>query len=483
MNALVNKIIKITCLLAACVGWQPVLLAHDQPLEYGQAKNGVESVRYCIDPDWMPYEAFRNGQHVGISADYLSIISDLSKIKFELVETESWDQSLAMLDSGQCQLTVMLNQTPERLKTMDFTLAYFEQANVFVTRESTPFLSGYDSIGDRQLAVVKNYRHAEYVERYYPDLNLKQVGNETEGMLLLASGEVDVFVGSLLSVTSRIRKLGLMDLKVAGLAKPHDELRMAVKKGDLALLASLNSAIGQITEAQHIEIFRRWNNVKVIDELDYRLIYSALAVFFVVISLFLWRNQYVARFNRKLMNKNELLESLQSELMEKNKTLEFLSTHDELTRLHNRHFMIRRCEEEILRNNRFETPACLILIDIDHFKKINDEYGHTGGDLILTEVTQLVQDTIREVDVVSRWGGEEFLVLCPQTKMTEANSLAVRLNKAVRDYTFSHVENLTCSFGVAQFKDSESFIHWFDRADAAMYEAKSAGRNRIFIAD
>ena len=441
-------------------------------------------INYCIDPDWMPYEAIRNGQHVGISADYLRIIGKQSNISFNLLTTETWQQSLDMLRDGQCQLTLMLNKTPKRQEYIEFSKPYFEQANVFVTDKSMPFLAGYDSIGkDDVLGVVRNYRHSEYVARYYPQMAVKRVENETEGMLMLASGEIDVFVGSLLSVSSRIEKLGLLELKVAGLAKPHDELRMGAPKGSDALIQRLNIAIDAIDESEHVEIFQRWNNVKVIDEVDYSFAFMLLAVVLLLIAAVLWRNQYVTRFNRKLLSKNTLLESLQAELIEKNKSLEFLSTHDQLTRLHNRHYMLQRCEEEILRNNRFETPACLILVDIDHFKRINDQFGHSAGDKVLTEVTGLIQSTIREIDIVSRWGGEEFLVLCPQTNMTEANALAVRLNRLIEQFNFPEVNKLTCSFGVAQFIEGESFVQWFDRADGALYEAKSAGRNKIFIAE
>ena len=439
-------------------------------------------VSYCVDPDWLPYEAIRNGQHVGISADYLRIISEHSNIAFNLIHTDSWEESLDALAAGTCEVTVMLNQTPERLAFIDFTEPYFEQANVFVTNKSMPFLSGYDSVGENVLGLVRNYRHAEYVARYYPELTIKLVNNETEGMLMLASGELDVFVGSLLSVTSRIQRLGLLDLKVAGLAKPHDVLRMGAIKGSPQVIERLNAAIRTIDESQHVEIFQRWNNIKVIDEVDYRYVYAMLGVFLLFIALMIWRNQYVTRFNRKLMTKNDLLESLQEELLEKNKALEFLSTHDQLTELHNRHYMLQRCEEEIHRSSRFESSSCLIIIDIDFFKQINDKHGHSTGDLILKELTTLIKNTIREIDVISRWGGEEFLVLCPETNMTEANALAVRLNNQIEAHAFIHVGRLTCSFGVAEYVEGESFVQWFDRADGALYEAKSAGRNKIFIA-
>lgn len=442
-----------------------------------------KEVVYCVDPDWMPYEAISNGKHVGISADYIQEIHKITGINFKLRVTESWQESLDSLKRGDCLVASMLNKTPDRENYLVFTEHFFDAANVFVGKKNIHYLSGYESLGDRKLGVVKNYRHAEYVARYYPELLVTLVESEREGLLALSNGDIDVFLGSMLSVTSHIQQFGLRDLKIVGLAKPHDKLSMGVIKSQSVLMKTLDEALVQIPEQTHVDIFKQWNNVKVIDQVDYRYLWSLLGFFIIVLLLFGLRNRYVTRFNRTLMAKTEMLEQLQDELLEKNTALEFLSTHDQLTSLHNRHFMIKRCEEEILRMNRFDQTSCFILFDIDHFKQINDTYGHSVGDEVLVELTNILSRQIREIDITCRWGGEEFLILCPQTSQKDTMKLAKRLSMAICDYNFQKVGKLTCSFGVAGFTGNESFIHWFDRADLALYEAKRTGRNRIVVAD
>lgn len=449
-----------------------------------EIENNKLTVTFCSDPDWLPFEAIRNGKHVGIAADYLSIIGELSNVHFELVETESWQQALDFIQNGQCDVISFLNQTPSRDLYLDFTDDFFDSANVFVTGEEISFLSGYESISpEKVLGVVENYRHAEYVARYYPELNVVGFDSENEGLLNLASGDIDIFLGSLLSVSAHIQNYGLNDLKISGIAKPHDKMRIGVSKQHSLLIDRLNLAISQIPEKTHVEIFKQWNNVKVIDEIDYRLQWSALGGFTLIVALFVLRNRYVTRFNRELMAKTLMLETLQDELLEKNQSLEFLSNHDQLTNLHNRHYMIKRCENEMLRVKRFSQPSSLILFDVDHFKKINDQYGHSSGDKVLVQLAQLLLKQIREIDVACRWGGEEFLVLCPQSNIVETLALAKRLHESVTLSAVELVEKLTCSFGIAEYKQGETFVEWFDRADEALYRAKESGRNQIVVSD
>lgn len=447
-----------------------------------QPNETAQTLSYCVDPDWMPYEAIKAGKHVGISSDYMRIIGEYADIQFTLLPTSSWDETLELLQSGDCDIASMLNPSPERAAYLTFTTPYFQSENVFVTNESIPFVSGYGALVHKRLGIVRNYRHQEYVERYYSDLNVTLVESESAGLLALSAGDIDVLVGSMLSVTSHIQNFGLGNLKVSGLAKPHDALGIGLTKQHVHLLERINRAIAQIGEKQHVELFRRWNQTHIIDQVDYRFITTLAGVLLLISVLIALRHYTVVRFNRALVTKNEMLEALQEELLDKNQQLEFLSTHDNLTRLYNRHFMITRCEQEMLRSRRFDQSTCLILYDIDHFKEINDTYGHSLGDRILCQLTEQVSRFIREVDVLARWGGEEFLILCPQTQGQDALALANRIKKGLAEFEFAAVGTLTCSFGIAEYHHDESFVTWFERTDNAMYNAKEQGRNSAFLA-
>jgi two-component system cell cycle response regulator len=185
--------------------------------------------------------------------------------------------------------------------------------------------------------------------------------------------------------------------------------------------------------------------------------------------------------------------SQQDELKQKNQQLEDMLTRvetlaisDSLTGIFNRRRFLFILTNEFKRASRYTINLSCLLIDIDHFKKVNDAYGHQAGDEVLREISQIIQSCIRDVDTVARWGGEEFVVLSPSTTPENAKLAAARILNAVSQHVFSAFGKLkvTVSIGIAGIPDpaidtQEKLIH---AADLAMYEAKRNGRNRVELA-
>ncbi|WP_100641671.1 GGDEF domain-containing protein [Alteromonas facilis] len=458
-----------------------------------QVSNAQDRVtlHYCVDPDWMPYEAIRNGVHVGISADYLQLLSELANIEFVLEKTESWTESLRKVAAGTCDLIPMLNRTPQRESSIAFTDTFFTSSNVMVAPSSSTVIQGYEAITDQVLGVVKGYRHSEYIQRYYPNIALQQFDTERDVLWALSEGKIDLAVGSLLAVNAMIQNNGLTNIQVIGLAQPHDQLRVGVSRrlnkiindevvSARDILDRLNDAIRQIPETEHVNIYRQWNNVKYIEHTDYKMFVWPVVLLLIIISAIVWRNRSINAINRALSLTNSELERLQTELVEKNRSLEFLSIHDHLTGLYNRNFMLQRAEEAVNAFERFKQPVCIMVMDVDHFKAINDRFGHAVGDKILIELTRISQGSLREVDLIARWGGEEFLILCPNTTEGEAKVLAERIRTSLAKTRIAPLDGpITCSFGVAEIRSGDDFTTWFDNADRCMFNAKREGRNRI----
>ncbi|MDM7861067.1 diguanylate cyclase [Alteromonas sp. ASW11-36] len=460
-----------------------------------QTNSSHLTLSYCIDPDWMPYEAIRNGEHVGISSDYISLLAASTGYQLELFITKSWQESLESLARGDCDFIAMLNKTPARERTMVFTDTFFTASNVLVAKTGTNVVHGYDAMDGKVLAVVRGYRHDEYINRYYPHIPLVQFDTEMAAIQAVADGHADVAVGSLLAVNSLIYTHGLNSLQVIGLAQPHDMLRIGVSRrlgqgtstfplSSNELVARFNTAIADISELQHVQIYRKWNNVKYVERTNYRVFLWPLASVLLILFGVIWRNRTVAAHNLKLTRANAELERLQEQLVEKNRNLEFLSIHDPLTGLYNRNFMLQRAEEAVNAFERFKLPVSLIVMDVDRFKSINDKFGHSVGDRVLVEISKLAQRSLREVDIVSRWGGEEFLVICPNTDEKEASVLAERIRSRCEANTIPPVQvPITCSFGIAEIQQGDDFSSWFDNADKCLLRAKSEGRNRVVCND
>lgn len=180
------------------------------------------------------------------------------------------------------------------------------------------------------------------------------------------------------------------------------------------------------------------------------------------------------------------LKKLQDELVEKNHQLELLAVTDALTGLPNRRHLMKRLEEETARSRRFDQPLSVLMMDVDHFKKVNDTWGHAMGDAVLRNMGAFLKKSLRETDVAARYGGEEFTVILPNTPLEGAATVAENLRQGFAALLHEHDgEKIqrTISLGVAclgsgDARDQEALLK---AADEALYRAKEGGRNQVML--
>ena len=152
--------------------------------------------------------------------------------------------------------------------------------------------------------------------------------------------------------------------------------------------------------------------------------------------------------------------------------------HDSLTGTYTRRYLYDFLASETERAQRYGTPLSLLMFDIDHFKRVNDAYGHQAGDRVLTGVAKCVREELRGVDVLARYGGEEFVIVTPGITQEQAAPLAERLRARIAATQFDSLPTITCSFGVCGF-DGGNVDDFIRRVDTLLYQAKQAGRNRV----
>lgn len=180
-----------------------------------------------------------------------------------------------------------------------------------------------------------------------------------------------------------------------------------------------------------------------------------------------------------IRQKAEELEIKNMQLEEKIKEVEYISNTDSLTSIANRKKFEEELKKEISRSNRYNHPLSLAIFDLDYFKRINDTYGHETGDLVLQKICKLVTNNLREVDFFARWGGEEFTIIFPNLKLENSIVAADKLRELISQYELEEGLFVTCSFGVSQYEEDDTFENLFHRADKALYRAKELGRNRV----
>lgn len=162
-----------------------------------------------------------------------------------------------------------------------------------------------------------------------------------------------------------------------------------------------------------------------------------------------------------------------------NRELEELSTRDSLTQLYNRRKIDKVLQDALAEAERYRKDFSVILLDIDFFKRINDRYGHDVGDAVLLGFAGILAAEVRETDVVGRWGGEEFLIFCPEINLEQAESLAHRIRSKIAGTTFDYGIGITASMGVASYREADTLKDLLRTADLRLYRAKEKGRDRV----
>jgi diguanylate cyclase (GGDEF)-like protein len=188
--------------------------------------------------------------------------------------------------------------------------------------------------------------------------------------------------------------------------------------------------------------------------------------------------------NDKIEANNQDFIKRNVELQDMQKRLQMLASHDELTGLFNRRYVLERIEDKLPQIRRHQLNFCIMMMDVDHFKNVNDEYGHAAGDDVLRTTAEILTRELRQDDIVARYGGEEFLMLLPMTELSSAEMLVERLRRTIEKQTYlfeGSVISVTASFGITQYALNDTADKMIDRADKALYQAKLAGRNCVKV--
>ena len=418
-------------------------------------------VTLCVDPDWPPFERINaQGQHEGIAADLIQRVALRTGLKIQLVRTRTWEESIAASKAGRCQAMSFLNQTPEREQWLRFTDPIFYDQNIIITREEHPYIGDPKGLKNEIVALPRGTMVEERMRRDYPDLTIATTGSEPEAMAMVSQRKADLTVRSLIVAADAIKKEGLFNLKIAGQIPDYaNQLRIGVVKSEPVLRDILNKGVNTLTVQEREAIANAHVPIQIQQGIDYTLAWQITAAGSVILLLVLYWNRKLKVLNRALAH---------------------LSVTDQLTDLFNRQKLAEVFASELQRTRRFGQPFSVILLDIDHFKLVNDQHGHQAGDRVLVAVARLLAEKTRETDTVGRWGGEEFLSICPQTDPPGAMILAEKVRAGIAEFDFPLVHHVTISLGVATCRPDDDIDGLIARADAALYEAKNAGRNRVF---
>lgn len=448
---------------------------HIELNEKEKAYLNTNVIKYCINPDGLPFEGLNEkGEHIGMSSDYYNLFKKMLSAKFELVPTKNWNESINYIKEKKCNMLAFSMETPERKEYLNFTSHYLEVPLVVATRVDVPFINQILDLEGEKIGIIRGDAFVKILREKYPSLNIIEVEDIYDGLDKVKNGQLFAFIDTLASIGYEFQTKYFGELKIAGKISENLKLSIAVVKEDEILLNILQQTVNKITNEMHREIFIKWIPIKFQKDIDYELVWKVAMGLIILILL-------VVYWNTKIIKANTLLKQAQKDIEEKNKELKILSITDKLTNLYNRRKLDELIEIEINRSERFNHTFGLAIIDIDHFKSVNDTYGHQVGDKVLIEMANIIQNNLRKTDFVGRLGGEEFVIICPESNIEDLTSLMEMFREKIATYDFDVVHNKTASFGLTLSKKGDSIQSILQRADKALYSAKDSGRNKVVV--
>lgn len=414
----------------------------------------------CVDPEWYPFEAIREGRHIGIAADVMKNFGHKLGIPFEFKASSSWEESIEKAKKRECDIFSLASSTPDRLIYMDFTSPYVTLPVVMATTMDKPFTEDIATLTDKKLGAVKGYAITDKLKSENPDLRIVEVQSITDGLRRVESGELYGYIDNLMVTSSYIQKEYPGVLKVSSRLDDKVALSVGTRNDEPLLHDIFEKLVQNLDEPTMQQIYNRWvSTVEEVPWIDRAVVWKVFLISIVVIMLFLWRYYELKRYNARLLE---------------------LSTTDKLTGLYNRQKTDEILIEERKKVNRYSNYTCsVMIIDVDYFKNVNDTQGHQTGDKVLQTLAEILKNNVRSIDIVGRWGGEEFIVILPNTTMDEAMTVAENLRHKVEKYHFKHSDSVTISIGVGEFLSNDSVHECIGKIDSALYQAKANGRNRV----
>ncbi len=406
-----------------------------------QDKSNDEYLEVDVTKNWHPFHIFENGHIYGMGIDFWRLIAKKAHLKYRMNIVNSWSDVLRDIKEKKADLTIDTSFTPYRENYALFSKPYISFPLAIICKNNKSFKSINDI---KSIAVGRNYTAESLMKKHYPNLNYIETTDAFAALELVKHNEVNCAVDILPVMMWLINKNHFLNLQLAFKTPFKFDVKIMIRQDRPDILEKVNNAIDKITPIERDKIINKYIYPVIIQhqqKTSYKYSLLIAIVIFLILIFFLIRK------NRKISKE---------------------AMYDKLTGLLNR----RGIDVHI----KDISEGSILFFDIDHFKKINDTYGHKFGDYVLKELGKILREYFRKSDLVGRWGGEEFMVVLPDTDYENAIKVAEKLREIVGNYNFKNVQ-VTISIGVSEYHGNleEAMI----KADMALYEAKKSGRNRV----
>lgn len=414
----------------------------------------------------VPYTYKTTSDILGMEIDIWNILEKKLDTKFNIIESPNDLNILNSINTNSTHL--QFNYNKENIDKTKYILSdpIMNISLAIATTNDKNLITDLSIFKNKKIAILRNKNLYEKLQNKYPNLKIIEVDSIDEAFKLVHKNKVFAFVEDILSLSHHINNAGLDDIKVTGTLPFDLELRLSTNKENEVFINILNKIISQITQEEKNSITHKYQLVLYKEVSDYSWIYKFLLPMTILLFLITIVNSKMRKEIRKRKHAEKAL-------------LDY-ANRDSLTQVFNRRKIEKIMTSQIKLAKDHDFTFSIIFFDIDDFKIINDNFGHIRGDKVLITMSKLVSSNIRKNDYIGRWGGEEFIIILPNTNLEQAHNTAKNLKEIISKTDFHVNKTVTSSFGITQFRgNKDNKKDMIKRADEAMYYVKRNGKNAI----
>ena len=332
-----------------------------------------------------------------------------------------------------------------------------------VTTDNKNLITSLSNLKHVQIGVLKNLDIISTLQKEYKNIEFIPIENTEAGIYKLEKNQIFGLIDNLYTISHKINK-DYSNVKINSLLDYELNLYLQVLQKDSAFMNIINNAINRFTKEDIDAILNNYQFILYSEQVDYYLIFKIVLPLMLLLVLFVY-------YNIKMREEIEKRKKIELQLSE-------LANRDFLTKIFNRRKIEEILEIELDRVERYENNLSVIFFDINDFKYINDTFGHIMGDEVLIKIADLLSHNIRITDSIGRWGGDEFLIILPQTTLSQCENIILDFEEQINLIEFNDGLKISCSFGVADYKEGDDLDSLLKRADESMY-CKKINRKKI----
>lgn len=415
----------------------------------------------------MPYSFKVDNLLSGLEIDFWQLISNKLNSSFNIIEKPKSDDVLKNINTNSVHIKFNYNKTSFNFDKYSLSNPITSIPIALATKNDKNLITDLSFLKDVKIAVFKNTDIFLLLKSKYPYINFIQIDSIHEAFELVEKDKIFGVIDNILTLSHNIIKQNYNNIKVSSTLPYNLELRLSVEKKDELLISVINKIIEQISEDEKNSIAHKYQLIMYQEVNDYSWVYKFVLPLFILLII-------ISIINTKMRKEIKKRKVAEGALLD-------YANKDSLTQVFNRRKIEKIMTAQIRKVKDKNSTFSIIFFDIDDFKIINDEFGHVKGDKVLISISKLVSKSIRKNDFIGRWGGEEFIIILPDTSSKHASKITHNLKELIAKKDFTINKTITSSFGITEYKKGDTKKDMIDRADKAMYYVKRNGKDAIKI--